>query len=270
MPRKDEKKPPEKEVYRLWWEYLKRSEVYKAYCSFVPQAVKIVKKKAGSFPEAIKKLMLSEYPFQQDDPMSILFPKYMLRNWEYFGDVFNDFFDDWWKKGKPSQNKLPVIVMNDPNASKALPFFAEEFRKQQKARKKPLSPEETLTILAESEWEFIFLAVPMVGCVTIEDISKQIADIRKKWAKKFDVEDFYFRRFSNPVSRVRMDEMKRYLRVYDLKQQGLKMKEIIAEIDPNRRGDNADVLRSFRSDLKKAKNIIRSVESGSFPEEPQF
>jgi hypothetical protein len=78
------------------------------------------------------------------------------------------------------------------------------------------------------------------------------------------------RRFVKPVGRVRFDEMKRYLRVYDLWKQGLKMKEIIAKIDPERRGDDADVLRSFRNDLQKAKKIISNVESGSFPEEPQF
>lgn len=270
MATKVERRPSEKETYRLWWGYLKRSELYKAYCSCVPRAVMIVAKKGGSLPKAIEKLMLSKYPFQQNDPMVILFPEYMQRNWEYFGDVFNDSFDDWWKMGLPSQNKLPIIVLNDPNAFKVLPLFAKELRKQQKARKTPLSPVGTLKILTESEYGYIFLAVPMVGNVTMEDISKQIADIRKKWAKEFDIEDFNFRRFTMPVSRVRLDEMKRYLRVYDLKQQGLKMKEIIAEIDPNRRGDDADVLRSFRSDLKKAKNIISNVECGSFPEEPQF
>jgi len=267
--KKDKRKLSEKEAYRLWWEYLKRSETYKAYCSYVPQAVKIVKKKVGSLPNVIEKLMSSGYPFQKNDPMSVLFPDYMRRNWEYFGDVFNDSFDDWWKKGKPFQRTLPIIVLNDSNACKALPFFAQEFRKQQKARKKPIAPEETLKILAESEWEFIFLAVPMVGDVTIEGIHKQIADIRRKWKIEYEVSDFYHRRFVMPVSRVRLEEMKRYLRVYDLKKHGLKMKEIIAEIDPDRRGDNANIMRSFRSDLQKAKKIIRNVESGSFPEASQ-
>lgn len=270
MATKVEKEPSEKETYRLWWEYLKRSEIYKAYCTIVPRAIKIVGKKHGSLPKTIEKLMLSEYPFQENDIMVDLFPEYMQRNWEHFGDIFNGSFDDWWKKSKPSQNKIPVIVLNDPNSCKILPFFAEEFRKRQKARKKPFGPAETLKILTESEYGFIFLAVPMVGGVTMEDISKQIADIRKKWAKEFDIEDFNSRRFRRPVSRVRLDEMRRYLRVYDLKQQGLKMKEIIAEIDLNRRGDDADVLRSFRSDLQKAKKIIMNVECGSFPEEPQF
>jgi hypothetical protein len=267
MTKKDEKNTSEKEVYRLWWEYLKRSEKYKIFCDFIREASKIKIKKEKTVQSAASNkpikptfiLNLNEVEFY-----------YMQRYYKNFGDIFTNSFDDWWKTDKPSQPKLPVIVLNDPNACKALPFFAKEFRKQQKAKKKSLSPEKTLKILAESEFEFIFLAVPMVGGITMEDISKQIANIRKKWAKNFDVEDFYFKRFNMPVSRVRFVELKRYLEVFDLKQQGLKMKEIIAKIDSDRKGGDADILRSFRSYLQKAKKVIYNVECGSFPEAPQF
>lgn len=268
--KQDERKPSEKEVYRLWWEYLKRSEKYKAYCSLVPQAVKIAKKKkGGSWQIIIVSLIKSKFSFGDDVLFDVFIEEYAPKIWKRFGDIFNNSFDDWWKKINLDYYKLPVIVLNDPNnACKALPFFAEEFRNRKKRKNIYPSPEEALKILAKSEYEFIFLAVPMVGKVTIEDISKQIADIRKKWKNEFATRDFYFRRFRMPVSRVRLDEMKRYLRVYDLKQQGKTMKEIIAEIDPDRRGEEANVLRSFRNDLRKAKDIVSSVEGGSFPEEP--
>ena len=48
------------------------------------------------------------------------------------------------------------------------------------------------------------------------------------------------------------------------------MKDVIAQINPDQKGDSANVLRSFYMDLQKAKKIIENVESGSFPEEPQF
>jgi hypothetical protein len=263
----DVKKPSEKEIYRLWWEYLKRSEKYKNYCDFIREFSKIkIKKGETDKSPASDKLIKSSYTLELDE----LEFDYMHRNYEYFGNIFTNSFDEWWKMDKTSQHKLPVIVLNDPNAYKSLPFFAGEFRKQQKAKKKSLSPEEMLKILIEKEYEFIFLAVPMVGGVTMDDISKQIANIRKKWAKDFDIEDFNSRRFSRPVSRVRYTELKRYLRVYDLKKQGLKMKEVIAQINPDQKGDSANVLRSFYMDLQKAKKIIENVESGSFPEEPQF
>jgi len=61
-----------------------------------------------------------------------------------------------------------------------------------------------------------------------------------------------------PVSRVRFDELKRYLQIYDLKQEGMKMKDIVAKVDPSRKGNNADVLRAFRSDLQKAKKSLKA------------
>ena len=39
--RKNDNKPPEKEIYRLWWEYLKRSERYKFFCDGCESACKI-------------------------------------------------------------------------------------------------------------------------------------------------------------------------------------------------------------------------------------
>lgn len=267
MTKKDEINTSEKEIYRLWWEYLKRSEKYKIYCNYMHEFSKIkIKKGKTNSPTALKKPIKPTLTVD----LNILEFNYMQRYFNNFGDIFIDSFDDWWKKFKPSQYKYPVFVLNHHDAIKGLPLFTKEFKKQQKEKRKPLSPKEMLNILTESEYEFIFLAVPMVGGVTMEDISKQIADIRKKWIKKFDIEDFNFRRFYMPVSRVRFGELQRYLKVYDLHKQGHTMKEIIAKIDPHRSPDNDNVLRSYRSDLQKAKKVIYHVEIGSFPEEPRF
>lgn len=268
MPKKNENNISEKEVYRLWIEYLKRSEKYKTYCEHIHKVLRKEnkKRKTSGKSDALDKSIKTTVALK----LNKLEFDYMQRNYEFFGDIFVESFDDWWETHKTSKNTLPVIVLNDPNACKVLPFFAKEFKKLQKTKKRPLTPEETLKILTESEYEFIFLAVPMVGGVTMDYISKQIADIRKKWAKEFEVEDFYYRRFNMPVSRVRYDEMKRYLQVYDYWKDGMKIKEIIAKINPNRDVNDADVIRSCRMDLQKAKKIICNVESGSFPEEPQF
>lgn len=266
MTKKDENNTSEKEVYRLWWEYLKRSEKYKTFCAFIRKAIQKLKKGDIDKPAVLDKLITPLFTSGKFNSDEI---DYMNRYFEKFGDIFTEDFDDWWKTvKKSSEQKLPIIVLNDPNACKAMPFFAEAFKKQQKARKKPLSPKEMINILTEAENEFIFLAVPMVGGVTMSDISKQMADIRKKWAKEFDIEDYHSRRFNMPVSRVRYDELKRYLTVYDLHKQGLKMKEIISKIDPNRCADDANVQRSFHMDLQKAKEVIKNVEFGSFPRLP--
>lgn len=64
---------------------------------------------------------------------------------------------------------------------------------------------------------------------------------------------------------IRYDELKRYLKVYDLIKSGKKMKEVIEIISPEQRGDNANVLRAFRRDLTKAKSIIINAEHNVFP-----
>jgi hypothetical protein len=284
MAKKDMSKPLDKEVYRLWWEYLKRSENYKAYCNAVREVIKIAQKRGEPNSKIIKKL------FAEDSPYPELMEKYfakglslkkddftvsakiigMNRNWQAFGDVFVDSFDDWWKVTLTMDFSIPLVVLNDPDAVKALPMFVEECKRLKEERKKFPSPKEMIDIITQSEREYLFIAVPMVGNMTMETISKKIADARAMWKRDDDFLyfDFLFKRFFMPVGRVRFEELKRYLQVYDLKQEGLKMKDIIAKVDPSSRGEDVHVLRAFRSDLQKAKKIIANVESGCFPEMP--
>lgn len=284
MAKKDENNSSDKDVYELWWEYLKRSELYKTFLDLIPKATKKVNNQDVIDLNVMDELFRSKYPVDKDIFMAnariSVSVAYMGQYFENFGDIFNNSFDDWWKKRSRVNQSLPVIVLNDGEASKSFPQFAEMLEQKQKEKKKALSSEETLAALTESNPNYIFLAVPMVGGVTIEDISKQIVEIRSKWKEHFDIEDFNYRRFKMPVSRVRLDEMKRYLQLYDkvnnLKEAGLKMKDIIAEVSSESLGnatslDSYDVIRRvFYSDLQKAKKIIRNVECGSFPEEPDF
>jgi hemerythrin superfamily protein len=283
---KKEKKPSEKEVYRLWWEYLKRSKKYKIYCDAVRKVMDdAIKRKDKEYLEKImrqilshssqkenkiiRQLFVSELTQEEYDNMIPLIEiMSMERNWLTFQDVFVTSFDDWWKTQEKMDFSLPVVVLNDPGALEKFPDFLKRCEQLKIKKGASPKPEEVIDILIEEECEYVFVAIPMVGKVTIEDISKQIADIRKKLKDDFTVADYYFRKYFMPVSRVRYDELKRYLRVYDLKQQGKKMKEIIAEIDPDRRGEDANIQRAFRSYLQKANKIINNVELGCFPEMP--
>lgn len=272
MKKKDERSFPEKEVYQLWWEYLKRSENYKDYCD-IKTPIRIIKRQDGKYSKytvavknpKTKKLLPIEVSHEE-----FLFVWNMERNWDTFGNIFKTSFDDWWKKRKIPNKELPVIVLNDPDVCTKLPLFMEQYNDLKRSKAKYPSPKQILEQLTKSEYDYIFLAVPMVGSATMEEISKQIASIRMEYKKQpfFRLADYMFKRFTMPISRVRFDELKRYLRVYDLKQTGLTMKKIIAEIDPARKGFDADIVRSFRSDLQKARNLIDNAEKGLFPEEP--
>ena len=82
--------------------------------------------------------------------------------------------------------------------------------------------------------------------------------------------------FGNYRSRmVRIDELTRYLQVYDLWKQTdengkrkFTLKEIIKRVGnkpQKEKADDANVQRAFRADLAKAKRIIKNTERGIFP-----
>lgn len=259
----------EKDIYRLWWEYLKRSEHYKEYCDIEPYPIKIVEKADKYIAVVMNPKTKKLSPKTISDEQFYLIWN-MQRNWDTFGNIFKTKFDDWWKKRKIPNKELPVLPLNDPDICTKLPLFVEMNNELKKSKAKYPSPDQVLAQLIKSEPNYIFLAVPMVGNVTTEEISTQIASIRLEYRNEpiYRLADYLYKRFKRPISRVRFDELKRYLRVYDFKQDGLTMKQIIAEIDPDHKGFDVDVVRSFRSHLQKAKKLIANVEQGIFPEEP--
>ncbi|NPU86401.1 MAG: hypothetical protein HPY65_18135 [Syntrophaceae bacterium] len=267
MPERD-KKPSEREIYELWWEYLKRSDNYKIYCESQPYPVQIIKNEDRSY-SIIEDGRIVDYELGTPENERTMYIWSLQRNYEFFGDIFNSSFNDWWKNRKKRKD-LRVLDLNDQDICTMLPEYVNQFRRHMDSKKIIKTPEDSIRLLTKAECSYVFVAVPMVGNITIEDISKQIADIRLKWKKDlvYRVADYIFKRFAMPISRVRYEELKRYLKVYDLQQQGLKIKEIAAMLDPKRTGEHPDIQRSFRSDLQKARNIIRNVELGIFPEEP--
>jgi hypothetical protein len=71
-----------------------------------------------------------------------------------------------------------------------------------------------------------------------------------------------------PPGRIRPEEIRRYLKIYELKQQGLKMRDIIKEAGKPAQRENSrdpDVVRAFNRDFQKAKELIRNAELSKFP-----
>ena len=103
-----------KETHRLWWEYLKLSELYKAYCESVQEGVKENKIKyfTPEDPATGHKLAIVE---------SVLIPKMPKKfekecrerglesachlNYDTFGDVRVASFDKWWEHKKQYLDK---------------------------------------------------------------------------------------------------------------------------------------------------------------------
>jgi hypothetical protein len=106
---------------------------------------------------------------------------------------------------------------------------------------------------------------------TIE-VVKDIIDKRRSELSKIDkkkFESFKLDQFEWPTGNIRIDELERYLKAYDLKRKGKTNKEIAKifypEYDLSDADLNATALRYVSRDLSKARKIIKNVEIGYFP-----
>lgn len=122
----------------------------------------------------------------------------------------------------------------------------------------------------------IHFEVDLLTPYTIQDLLKQIGKIIKKERNKPEIRRIRAEKnllpFSNTQVKdnyLRLDELERYLKIYDLKKQGLKMMDIIKIIEPKAYNKDVNVQRAFYLDIEKAKMIIKNVGLGIFPGEYQ-
>jgi hypothetical protein len=216
---KDEKKHSEKDIKKLCWDYLKRSDNFKEFCE------KRHELEVDYFGECYSPLV--EY-------------------YKYFGNIFEQEFDDWWNGSRRNRWKsigsYPVRDLQGAN------------------------PKDIRSII-KSEPEYIIMAIPIAGKDDMASIARQIKKIRDHYKKTPAAKDVEkrLRRFIMPSTRIRYDELKLYLEVYDLKEKGLKMREVIKEIKPRENEKDVDIRREFNRFYSNAKTIIENVEKGYFP-----
>lgn len=271
------KKPTEKEVYKLWREYLKRSVNFQIYIYMTLNVDKeLIKRKSPSkfnFQERVYKHYQKLFSVQELKLQDLVWLANMHDNMQEFGDVIVEPFSEWWRRRK-IKTRLPIVDLSEPDSRQNLQHYESECRiliDEHFKNKKSIDPQDVLSLLVNSESDYVFVGIPIAGKISAEHISKEIVKIRRRRVKdeRYGQADATFRRFSEPVSRIRFEELKTYLKVYDLKEDGLKMKEIIAKLEPGRKGDPVIIMRIYRGYLKKAKDVIRSVEVGFFPSIPE-
>ena len=104
---------------------------------------------------------------------------------------------------------------------------------------------------------------------TLGAVKELIKEMRNGLSKKgIDADlftDFKGDQFECPSGNIRMDELKRYLKVYDLKESGKKEREIMKIIYPSHESMEWDLVRMIKRDRKNAETIIANVENGFFP-----
>jgi len=263
----------EKAYYKLWVEFLRRSDRYKDFCQFAR-----AKKKNPSlaYPEGLRDLF----------PTYIVFREIHDRKWS---------FEEWWKYRERLIKELKGMSLDTFIARRALnvtePFnsqssvtdYAEALRddfnycvSQLRFRRK----EETIanfigslaTYLREGTFggtEHITIRIYPHG-KTIDEIMPHIRNHLKKQMRAFGVK-FYneqFKRYLQLQTSHKKLELETYLLAYDLtndKKKPLEPKELALKLFPNEDSAPESRERKCRLYLEKARNIIKWAERGYFP-----
>jgi hypothetical protein len=245
----------DKEVYRLWFEYLKRSPDYKEFCDLVRQW------EAGretKCPEKFKK-----------------FGRLYLD----FGNVHDMPFKDWWewKSARIGGDRVPAPVENYlegwASVERDLDGCIQSFKRFE--GREPSADElkryfmQTLQCMVDKQ-SILFLRVDLSNKPA--DLMQSFKDLLRSPSVKKNIQEG--KRSREFTGKPRLDELQKYLDVYDLWIERVKNRKpgdpggwdtIIKHFEPRRKGDQGNIRREYFRYKQIAMKIIGNVEKGVFP-----
>lgn len=222
----------DRKVFSLWMEYLKRSKGYEELCN--------------------------EMRGQSSLPLLPVPERYkgkegLLVNYLIFGDVYRKSFEELW-----FSRELWKEIGAGPTPE--LVSMADEVDGHVEAYRLEHGREPTLAELraeiSKDPYRYIRLNDNRVDP---DSAMKAFLSLQHEFANPQEEHPF-----PEPSTRIRLDELKRYLQVYDLSMQGKNWKEIAQKMrfSPS----TAPNLQMYvERDLKKARSIIKNVEKVQFP-----
>lgn len=269
------RKTDEKQLYRLRWEYLKRSEIYADICIMFTIPFDNSKRPRNiNSPITYYKYRYEEYCLAQGKkPQRRSLTEWvkLFRNYRMFGNIFNIEFDKWWSNSALSLKIMPTVVdMKDPLFYEKV-FSTEAFCTDYilSDNDETLSPQKLLNDI-NNAITYMFLAIPLVGNKDKKGISSEIKKIRDYYKSQKEVQnaDAVLREALLPKRKIRIreEELEKYLEVYDLRKQGVPMREVIKKVTTS--GEDplyGYVTRKYNLYQSKAKKIIRNAENFVFP-----
>lgn len=238
--------------YKLWREYLKRSDTYKKVCEWLRE-------------------------FQKDSKTSR--PKELTNKMDgifvMFGDVHKEPFNKWWESRKKIFRCLEYEGINDYSK-----FIEEDiesciFDFRFKKGKEPTLQEfkEHFSARMRNDKDIVYLCIAVGGRQKKElvtQFNKIITGIINK--RRQDPYEINYRRNLTTVLGAKSkddymmeDELKRYLKAYDLKKKNVKLLSIADKLKICTGGGNGTRQREVLRDIQKAKQIIKNAEEGLFP-----
>jgi hypothetical protein len=264
----------DKDIIELWWEYLKRSKKYSDFCQWMNQNEKL------PISESLKKHHQA-----------------LWNTWMNFGDVHSQPFAEWWKSELDNPFLSPIkpyyteyesgkcMVDYRTVIGKDINKIYQKFKKEQ--GREPSIKELIYNLKSYmNHWdnERAYLVIEYQH-ESIKTISAEFQDYLREKRKENPA-----REVSRTIKGMKgittikkkpatVEELRRYLKVYDYYKEGRKIDEItdlIWEILPpsnddsdeiDDRYESVNVQREIRRDLQKANKIIHNVECGYFPGE---
>lgn len=266
----------DREIYELWYEYLKRSGDYGEFCEWMRQKRK---NKNIPVPEKFKKDEMGGAHIV----VSIFLRWHDVHMWP-FDTIWDHFLkveqwnDDYWKdKPDTSIKYYPYFVQKD------LDCCIESFRTYE--NREPTAEELRdyfLQILGSDEGRGI-ITLRVSTKSSMESLKQQFVDVIKSEKRKrvypWKGCSWLGKPIEHPLCLTKnnyqkdLPSLRRYLRAYDLHQDGLTIFDIVRQLGKERYSpydagdDDKDMQDSCRRDIKKAERIIRNAEQGFFPGE---
>ncbi len=270
-------KPKDKGLYKLWWEYLKRSERFKKYLAWE-----------------------QGFKSREETPLPADLEPYHQPLWNMartFGDVHSQAFLAWWKEELGNTLPSPFFPYHSEPGKritdagivieKEIDRVCRRFRKNSGRDPKP---EELIhglkDFMIKRSDQRLYIVVEFLHGSTeeiIQEFREVLSRRKKEPGSRKAIFEFKGAEGKPTSTDPRIDELQRYLKVYDLRKKGLTISEVIEKVGTKvqreiflnlKRGKiqlTADgnypenIRRSYLRDLQKAKKIIENVERGYFP-----
>lgn len=258
----------DKLVYRLWWEFLKRSDDYREYCEWQRE-----KRKNPETPPPEKLVQKGFDP--EGHPFVFIYGLFLdVHARKIRGRPYT--FEVWWEKNEPFLSGI-----HDRNGSESVRDYSSRAHDHiQSLIKKTSDSQGREPSLAEFQTRFVrelqtgmpprlYLEVDLTETEAgplVRQFNELLTSLRESPRIRF------WKNFSDdrtwPTSKLTLLELKRYILVYDLWKKGKSMPEIVMKVgteSQKKHYSDPNVHAVFREDLAKAKAIIKNVEQGAFP-----
>lgn len=262
----------DKNYYRLWWEYLKRSNRYKKYLEWERM---VEQDKSIAIPKELANYHESLW--------------WTARN---FGDVHKNKFGQWWKDEQNNKLPCPITLTFRANSLGIVDYrevIDRDIKKIYRKFKKEIGREPSINELThnikiymnDKSSERLYLLINF-SLDTTSDITRLFHDILKKRKKECSTREKEMilkgMQLKQTSEKRYYEELQRYLAIYDACEAGKTISEIAREMDDEKidEGDDKselpiyyaqDAERICRRDRAKARKIIHNVEKGYFPGE---